>query len=407
MQRCVAYATCGCNWRWEDGCGQLGRGECEVFFDRMSNPDSLSGMEAFKRALWVGFAVGLCGWISAGCRKAGTAEADVGEATAPIAVQVESLAWSREAHPVEVAGTLVRKEETSLGFTVGGIVGEVRVRAGDRVEAGQVMAVLRLEEVEGRLKQARANVERWRLDVERGRRLLGESVITREQLQHMEAALADGEGQLEAAQHVRRHAEVVAPGPGVVVERAVEPGQVVSAGMPTIRFAVDTGGWLVRASLTESEVKVVRVGDAVSVRLAAGGKDVLAGRVSAVAGGVDSMTRMVPVEVTVGTVPEWVRSGFTVAVRIQPQPGEERAVVAASALVEGLGREGWIYGIREGRAERLGVVLERFRGDRAWVRGELPREMLVVVQGVEFLRAGAQVSVAGTNLWVAGVGQPE
>jgi hypothetical protein len=55
----------------------------------------------------------------------------------------------------------------------------------------------------------------------------------------------------------------------------------------------------------------------------------------------------------------------------------------------------------------MGVVLERLRGDRAWVRGALPREMLVVVQGAEFLRDGARVRVAGTNLWVAGVAQPE
>ena len=82
-------------------------------------------------------------------------------------------------------------------------------------------------------------------------------------------------------------------------------------------------------------------------------------------------------------------------------------MVAASALVEGQGREAWVYGVREGRVGRMGVVLERFRGDRAWVRGELPREMLVVVQGSEFLREGARVRVAGTNLWVAGAGQPE
>jgi membrane fusion protein, multidrug efflux system len=364
-------------------------------------------MAARTRAWWVGVGCAVGGLISAGCRDATKGRAAGDTTTAPVAVQVETVAWSREAHPVQVSGTLVRKEEASLGFTVGGIVGEVRVRAGDRVAAGQVLAVLRLEEVEGRLKQARANVERWRLDVERGRRLLADAVITREQLQHLEAALADGEGQLQAAEHVRRHAEVVAPGVGVVVDRMAEPGQVVSAGVPLIRFAGDSGGWLVRASLAESEVKVVRVGNPVSVKLAGDEKGALSGRVSAIAGGVDPLTRMVPVEMAVGAVPEWVRSGFTVTARIQPESGEERAVVAASALVEGQGRQAWVYGVREGRAGRVGVELEWFRGDRAWVRGALPREMLVVVQGAEFLSDGAPVRVAGTNLVVASVARPE
>lgn len=377
------------------------------WFDRVSEADTLSAMDAIGRRWTVGIGVGLAGWIFMGCRPAVAPVDPAVEAGATVPVQVESLVWSREAHPVEVAGTLVRKDEASLGFTIGGIVGDVRVRAGDRVAAGQVLAVLRLEEVEGRLKQARANVERWRMDVERGRRLLAESVMTREQMQHLEAALADGEGQLQMAEHARRHAEVVAPGPGVVVERLGEPGQVMSAGMPVIRFAGDSGGWLVRASMTEAEMRVVRVGNVVAMRLASDDTKALSGRVSAVAGGVDPLTRLVPVEISVEAVPEWVRSGFTVTARIQPEPGEERAVVAASALVEGQGKEAWVYGVREGRAGRMGVVLERFRGDRAWVRGELPREMLVVVQGAEFLREGARVRVAGTNLWVAGVDQPK
>jgi membrane fusion protein, multidrug efflux system len=396
------------NWRLGVlNCAAWGHAAFRGVFDRVSESDILSGMAAWTRAWWVGVGCAVGGLISAGCRDAAKGRAAGDTTTAPVAVQVETVAWSREAHPVQVSGTLVRKEEASLGFTVGGIVGEVRVRAGDRVAAGQVLAVLRLEEVEGRLKQARANVERWRLDVERGRRLLADAVITREQLQHLEAALADGEGQLQAAEHVRRHAEVVAPGVGVVVDRMAEPGQVVSAGVPVIRFAGDSGGWMVRASLAESEVKVVRVGNPVSVRLAGEEKEALSGHVSAVAGGVDPLTRMVPVEMAVGAVPEWVRSGFTVTARIQPEPGEERAVVAASALVEGQGREAWVYGVREGRAGRVGVELEWFRGDRAWVRGALPREMLVVVQGAEFLSDGAPVRVAGTNLVVASVARPE
>ena len=139
-------------------------------FDTVSGADTLSAMDAIWRRWTVGIGVGLAGWIFVGCRPAVAPVDPSADAGATVPVQVENLFWTRDAHPVEVAGTLVRKDEASLGFTIGGIVGEVRVRAGDRVDAGQVLAVLRLEEVEGRLKQARANVERWRVDVERGRR---------------------------------------------------------------------------------------------------------------------------------------------------------------------------------------------------------------------------------------------
>ena len=49
--------------------------------------------------------------------------------------------------------------------------------------------------------------------------------------------------------------------------------------------------------------------------------------------GVDSVTRLVPVEVELERVPDGVRSGFAMNVRLVPGDGEERVQLAASALV--------------------------------------------------------------------------
>ena len=311
-------------------------------------------------------------------------------ASAPIPVVIEAVQLTREQEAVEAAGWLVWKDEVSLGFVAAGVIGEVAVRAGERVEAGTVLARLRPEELDGRLGQARANVERWRQDLERGRRLLATGVMTREQVEHLETAVTDGEGQLKAAEFARRHGEVVAPAAGWVLMRRAEPGQVVAVGAPVVDFAGESGGWLVRVGLPEGEVRRLKVGDRGEAWLGTGG-GVVPGRLARISGGVDAVTRLVPVELDLERVPDGVRSGFAMNVRLVPGPGEQRWKLAASALVDGRGREAWVYRVEGGRVRRTRVQVEWFQGGRACVRGDLPEGSRVVVRGVEFLRDGSEV----------------
>lgn len=351
-----------------------------------------------SRVAHLGFWVGILGILaSLGCSPQGAATRNVTGSPAPgagagaVPVVVEPVRHSREQEPVEASGWLAWKDEVSLGFVAGGVIGEVAVRAGERVQAGTVLARLRPEELDGRLGQARANVERWRQDLERGRRLLATGVMTREQVEHLETAVADGESQLKAAEFARRHGEVVAPAAGWVLARRAEPGQVVAAGTPVLDFAGEAGGWLVRVGLPEGEVRRLKAGDRSEAWLGSGGGTV-PGRVARIAGGVDSVTRLVPVEVELERVPDGVRSGFAMNVRLVPGEGEERVQLAASALVDGRGREAWVYRVEGGRALRTRVRVDRFEGGRAWGRSDLPPGSRVVVRGVEFLREGSAVT---------------
>lgn len=359
------------------------------------------------RAVSFGLVVGAWALGVAGCTRGETAASPGKRAgvaaparTAPVPVVVEPVRHTREQEAVEAAGWLVWKDEASLGFVAGGVIGEVAVRAGERVEAGTVLARLRPEELDGRLGQARANVERWRQDLERGRRLLATGVMTREQVEHLETAVADGESQLKTAEFARRHGEVVAPAAGWVLARRAEPGQVVAGGTPVVDFAGESGGWLVRVGLPEAEVRRLKAGDRGEAWLGSGGGAV-PGRVARIAGGVDAVTRLVPVEVELERVPEGVRSGFAMNVRLLPGEGEERVELAASALVDGRGREAWVYRVEGGRARRTRVQVDRFQGERAWVRSELPVGSRVVVRGVEFLREGSEVSEVSGGSTVA------
>ena len=110
--------------------------------------------------------------------------------------------FSRRQHQtegaIEASGT-VEATEAVLGFATGGRITEVRVREGDRVTAGQVLARLDTLETTARLLQARAQVDAAKaslLEMERGTRI-EELEQARAELESAERTLSDADTELQ------------------------------------------------------------------------------------------------------------------------------------------------------------------------------------------------------------------
>jgi HlyD family secretion protein len=110
--------------------------------------------------------------------------------------------YSRRHHQtegaIEASGT-VEATEAVLGFATGGRITEVRVREGDRVTAGQVLARLDTLVTTAHLLQARAQVDAAKaslLEMERGTRI-EELEQARAELESAEHTLTDAETELQ------------------------------------------------------------------------------------------------------------------------------------------------------------------------------------------------------------------
>ena len=100
---------------------------------------------------------------------------------------------------------------------------------------------------------------------------------------------------LETTQAMSPVATLTAPIAGVVVERQVGPGQYVqSGGAPIFTIADPTKVWLL-ANVRESDAALVKVGQAVEVRVLAYPQRIFSARVTRVSAVVDSVTHRLPV----------------------------------------------------------------------------------------------------------------
>lgn len=210
----------------------------------------------------------------------GTAERHAIPPAPPVAARVETASDASWERSLEVAGSLAPFRRASPGTLLMGRVERVLRREGDRVAAGDVLAVVESREVSARVAQAEAGVTAARametsarLMKERMERLEPKGAATRRNVEDATAgyeaaaaALRAAEQQLAAARMYLAYSQVAAPLSGVVVERRVEAGDMAAPGMPL--FVVeDTARMKVEAQVPESAAVGLKPGQPLEVRL--------------------------------------------------------------------------------------------------------------------------------------------
>ena len=170
------------------------------------------------------------------------------EAPRPVVSEIVTAETARQR---AFSGVIEAATETLLGFQTIGRIATLRVDAGDRVTAGDVLATLDQVTLQEDVSAAQAGLDAARAEADfaaqgyaRTRQLSDRGIATAAQLEQAEArrdstaAQVDAaEAQLSRAEDARRFGTLTAPVDGVVLSTAVDPGTVVSAGTPVLTLA--------------------------------------------------------------------------------------------------------------------------------------------------------------------------
>jgi HlyD family secretion protein len=214
---------------------------------------------------------------------------------------------------VQATGTLEAVTTVEVGSQVSGIVEELYADFNDIVKKGKVIARLDPTILDTQIEQQKANVARSEADLDRlkvtlvdaqqkldrakalsEKNLLPRSELdaalttvnsTQAQIKSSEAALVQAKSQLNTAVVNREHTVITAPIDGIVIQRAVEPGQTVNAGMQAPKLfviAADLTKMQVNANIDEADVGSMRPGQRVTFRVDAFPNDTFVGTVQQV-----------------------------------------------------------------------------------------------------------------------------
>lgn len=157
--------------------------------------------------------------------------------------------------PVEAVIEATR--QAVVATQVAGRILAVRVEAGDRVKAGQVLMQIDAREATENVAAAQAQLVQAEASYARTQNLFRQKFVSQAALDQAEATLKSTRAQTAAAGAGASHAVVTAPIAGVVAARHAELGDLATPGKPLVTL-FDPQGVRAIASIPQSRLKEVR-----------------------------------------------------------------------------------------------------------------------------------------------------
>ncbi len=337
--------------------------------------------------------------ISAVLALAGCAQSAADQSAQPAVpeVRVATVGATEAAAEVTGVGTVALRREAQLGFTSAGRIARIAVNEGDRVQRGQLLAALDTTTVRADLARAAAERVRAAAEYQRSETLIAQGWITRLRLDNAKATLEAADAAVAQARFQTNNAAIVAPGPGTVLARLAEPGQVVAAGTPVLNVGDEASGYVLRVPLSDRDAARLTAGAPAQVSLAALDGAVLAGHVIELGGRADKSTGTFIVEILLPDDPR-LRSGQIGDVRIAAAGAQVAALrVPAGAVFAARAGVAFVYVVDPARrvVHLRQVSIGETSDDGIRVTGGLARGEIVATSRVDRLKDGAKIQPIG------------
>lgn len=311
----------------------------------------------------------------------------------PHQVEVAEAQLSRFRPVVTRSGTLEAKVQVELHAREEGEVREVHVDVGDAVKREQLLVRLDDSLLSAQLAKARATRRQAEEDLKRQRELMRQKVVSADSLARAETALKVAEAEEQLLTTRIRHTRIHAPFDGVVSDRRINPGDVVSRYAHLLTL-IDPRSLVIRVEVSELLLPQLRPGMRARVRIDALGGATFEGRIVRIHPTIDPRTRLGTLEVVLDAPPPEARAGQLGRVTLEGEP-HQWLTIPFSALQPERGGS-WVWRVDEGRkAVRQQVVTGLRHGNRVAILEGLQPGDRVIVRGLLGLREGMEVRIVG------------
>lgn len=304
-----------------------------------------------------------------------------------------------------LSGSLTPLSQTTIKAKVGGELLEVRVREGQAVTKGEVLARIdtRLQQAQvasqrAGLEKAKADLALAKLNLENNQRLLQKNFIAQNVLDTSqstyESAVANvklAEAQLELAEIGLRDSVVLAPFAGIISRRLAEPGEKVSSDLPLLGL-VDLTQLELQASAPASEIPSVKPGQKAQVRVDGYGDQRFEATVERINPATEQGSRSILIYLSLDNSAGLLRGGMFAQGELVIGESGEGPVVPVAAIRSEAGLK-YVMAVVDGKLLQKSVKLGLSTEDNAMVEvreGLVPGD-IVVVGRLDALKPGTAV----------------
>lgn len=204
---------------------------------------------------------------------------------------------------IRLPATIHGFTETSLYAKVAGYLKNINVDKGDRVVAGQVLAILDSPELDHQVQNARATYQLQKLTDRRIQMLLRSGVTSQQAADESHAAMLEAKASLDQLVATQAYEVIKAPFAGLITARFVDPGALIpqsttpsAGGTPIVAMATMTP-LRIYADVPQSFAPFIKDGDRAKVTVAEYPQRMFQGAVTRHSDSLNADTRTMRVEV--------------------------------------------------------------------------------------------------------------
>lgn len=329
-------------------------------------------------------------------------EKEVGGSEAPapqkVAVPVAVLTVQPDTfrHYLEVQGRVDFDQNAMVSARVPGVLTDVKVRRGDKVAKGQVLATIDAQLVQQSIEELETNLQLVRTIYEKQKNLWDQKIGTEVQYLTAKNNKEGLERRLSTLREQYDQYRIKAPFAGTVDEVVPKVGEAVSPGVGLFRV-VNTAGGKIVADVSEAYLSSIKKGDKALVYLPDLDKEISTS-VRVVSQVIDPSSRTFTVELAVNPKDReqiFIRPNMVAIVRIQDYVNQDAATLPVN-LVQRDESSSYVYTIaKEGdqhvARKKTITTGKSYKGEIEVMSGLEPNEQ-VISRGYQNLNEGQPVS---------------
>ncbi|RPH37226.1 MAG: efflux RND transporter periplasmic adaptor subunit, partial [Desulfobulbaceae bacterium] len=199
-----------------------------------------------------------------GCKETGKEQRAITEQPAPVKVSVSVAQQEKAGRQVEIMGSVQAVEQAEISAKVSGNIISLPVILGSRVKKGDLLAEIDAGEISARMRQAKAQLEQTRRNLEREKSLLRKNATTPETVKSLEDTLRITTAASEEAATMLAYTRILAPFSGLITHKLANIGDLATPGKPLMKLENEDRLQVI-TNIPESMILKIAVGDRLSV----------------------------------------------------------------------------------------------------------------------------------------------
>lgn len=296
------------------------------------------------------------------------------------------------------SGTVEEENGSTLSFTTGGTIMQLKVKVGDRVSKGQLIASVDPTSIRNNYEMAHAS------------KMQAEDAYRRMKQLHDKGSLPDIKWvevqsqfqQATSAENIARKSlgdcNLYAPFSGVVSEKYAEVGQNTAPGTPVVKL-VTTNVLNVRISVPESEMASIHIRQRANIQVQALGGKLYEGYVIEKGVIADPLSRSYGVKIRLTSLDRALLPGMVAGVSLDktgasPSSGNGIAIVIPASIVQIADDNSRFVWVDEGgKAVRRSITLGEYQSNGVVITSGLKYGDKLIVEGQQKVCTGSVLKV--------------